>query len=56
MIKIWDNTIEILKVLFVLDLFIPLLLYIILSNLSLLAACTCKWGPGAPESTSPVGS
>jgi hypothetical protein len=56
MITILDNTIEILKVLLVLDLFIPLLLYVALWNLNLLAICTCRWGPGAPESISPVGS
>jgi hypothetical protein len=56
MITILDSTIEVLEVLLVLDLFIPLLLYIALLNLSLLAACTCRWGPGAPESISPVGS
>jgi hypothetical protein len=56
MITILDSTIKILEVLLVLDLFIPLLLYVPVLNLSLLAACTCRWGPGAPESTSPVGS
>jgi hypothetical protein len=56
MITILDNTIKILEVLLVLDLFIPLLLYIALLSFSLLAVCTCRWGPGAPESTSPVGS
>jgi hypothetical protein len=56
MITILDNTIKILEVLLVLDLFIPLLLCVAFLSLSLLAACTCRWGPGAPESTSPVGS
>jgi hypothetical protein len=56
MITILDNTIEVLEVLLVLDLFIPLLLYVALLSLSLLAVSTCRWGPSAPESTSPVGS
>jgi hypothetical protein len=56
MIKILDNTIEILEILLVLDLFIPLLLCVALLGLSLLAGCTWRWGPGAPKSTSPVGS
>jgi hypothetical protein len=56
MITILDNVIEVLEVLLVLDLFIPLLLCVALLSLSLLAACICRWGPGAPESTSPVGS
>jgi hypothetical protein len=56
MITILDNIIQILKVLLVLDLFIPLLLYVPFLSLSLLAVCICRWGPGAPESISPVGS
>jgi hypothetical protein len=40
MITILDSTIEVLEVLLVLDLFIPLLLFVALLNLSLLAACT----------------
>jgi hypothetical protein len=56
MITILDNTIKILKVLLVLDLSIPLLLYVALLSLSLLTVFTYRWGPGAPESTSPVGS
>jgi hypothetical protein len=56
MITILDSTIKVLEVLLVLDLFIPLLLCVVLLSLSLLAVCTCRWGPGAPESTSPVGS
>jgi hypothetical protein len=56
MITILDNTIKVLEVLLVLKLSIPLLLCVALLSLSLLAACTCRWGPGAPESTSPVGS
>jgi hypothetical protein len=56
MITILDNTIKVLKVLLVLKLSIPLLLCVAFFNLSLLAACICRWGPGAPESTSPVGS
>jgi hypothetical protein len=56
MITILDSTIEVLEVLLVLDLSIPLLLCVALLSLSLLAASTCRWGPGAPESTSPVGS
>jgi hypothetical protein len=56
MITILDSTIEVLEMLLVLDLSIPLLLYVALSSLSLLAARSWRWGPGAPESTSPVGS
>jgi hypothetical protein len=56
MITILDSTIEVLEVLLVLDLFIPLLLYVTLLSLSLLAVCIYRWAPGAPESTSPVGS
>jgi hypothetical protein len=40
MITILDNTIKVLEMLLVLDLLIPLLLYITLLSLSLLAACT----------------
>jgi hypothetical protein len=56
MITILDSTIKVLEVLLVLDLSIPLLLCVPVFGLSLLAACTCRWGPDAPESTSPVGS
>jgi hypothetical protein len=56
MITILDNIIEVLEVLLVLDLFVLLLLCVVLLNLSLLAACICRWGPSAPKSTSPVGS
>jgi hypothetical protein len=56
MITILDSTIEILEMLLVLDLFIPLLLCVAFLSLSLLAVCICRWGSGAPESTSPVGS
>jgi hypothetical protein len=56
MITILDSIIEVLEVLLVLDLFIFLLLYVALLSLSLLAVCICRWGPGAPESTSLVGS
>jgi hypothetical protein len=56
MITILDSTIKVLEVLLVLKLSIPLLLYVAFLSLSLLAACTCRWGPGASESTSPVGS
>jgi hypothetical protein len=56
MIIILDSIIKVLEVLLVLDLFISLLLYVAFLSLSLLAVCTCRWGPGAPESTSPVGS
>jgi hypothetical protein len=56
MITILDSIIEVLEVILILDLFIPLLLCVTLLNLSLLAAWICRWGPGAPESTSPVGS
>jgi hypothetical protein len=56
MITILDSTIEILEVLLVLDLFIPPLLCVALLSLSLLAACTWRWDPGASESISPVGS
>jgi hypothetical protein len=51
-----NSTIEVLKVLLVLNLLIPLLLCVALLSLNLLAACTCRWGPGASESTSPVNS
>jgi hypothetical protein len=40
MITILDNTIKVLEMLLVLDLFIPLLLCVALLSLSLLAACT----------------
>jgi hypothetical protein len=53
MITILDSTIKVLEVLLVLKLSIPLLLCVPLLSLSLLAACTCRWGPGAPESTRP---
>jgi hypothetical protein len=56
MITILDSTIKVLKVLLVLKLSIPLLLCVPLLSLNLLTACTCRWGPGAPESISPVGS
>jgi hypothetical protein len=56
MITILDNTIKVLEVLLVLDLFILLLLCVALLSLSLLAVCICRWGHDAPESTSPVGS
>jgi hypothetical protein len=56
MITILDSTIEVLEMLLVLDLSIPLLLCVALSSLTLLAARSLRWGPGAPESTSPVGS
>jgi hypothetical protein len=56
MITILDNINEVLEVLLVLDLFIPLLLYVAFLSLSLLAVCIYKWGSDAPESISPVGS
>jgi hypothetical protein len=56
MITILDSTIKILEVLLVLDLSIPLLLCVPVLSLSLLAACICRWGPGAPESINPVNS